>query len=255
MDGTKKSGRSGASKRDGKEAPPTYCHSQNESTPSICKGVWDLDFKCLICHDADPFLCFSFASSIFCSSGHLLLVNFILHGSSWRVVSPHRTNDRISRYQQRNHIFGRPFHRRKAGYETYQKEKAINKLAGPPAINPCPICTKSVVPIVPPIPINWICLAFKLRVVWSLSDSSLPSVLYDEGRPLSPSLSESRFSRSCLLSREDPWGEGCLGDIEDENPVSTWPTSSDDRLKKPILYGLTRCGGCRFLQRQSRCVT
>lgn len=35
---------------------------------------------------------------------------------------------------------------------TYHKEKAINKLPGPPSINPLPIWTNSAVPMVPPIP-------------------------------------------------------------------------------------------------------
>lgn len=50
---------------------------------------------------------------------------------------------------------------------TYQIVKAKNKLPGPPFSRPRPIWTYSAVPIVPPMPMSWICLGFNFR--WVLS--------------------------------------------------------------------------------------
>jgi hypothetical protein len=47
--------------------------------------------------------------------------------------------------------------------ETYQKVNAKNRLPGPPFKRPRPIWTYSAVPMVPPIPMSWICLGLSFR--------------------------------------------------------------------------------------------
>jgi hypothetical protein len=62
---------------------------------------------------------------------------------------------------------------------THQIVKAKNKLPGPPLIKPLPICTNNAVPIVPPMPISWICLGFSLRCVESYTGFSFSAGVCD----------------------------------------------------------------------------
>lgn len=50
---------------------------------------------------------------------------------------------------------------------TYQMEKARNSDPGPPFNRPLPIWTYRAVPIVPPMPMSWMCLDLSRLSVWS----------------------------------------------------------------------------------------
>lgn len=85
---------------------------------------------------------------------------------------------------------------------TYQIVNARNKLPGPPLRRPLPIETYSAVPIVPPIPISWMCRAFKRR--WTVS-------LVREIESREPSLPYSGSSTSWLIVSTPPLdGRRCV---------------------------------------------